>query len=59
MTQQKKGMPLVSEITRSTQNATNSRSSEVVDKYTKHTIEIPLNFEIVLINGMEAISRWN
>jgi hypothetical protein len=35
MTQQKKGMPLVSEITRSTQNATNSRSSEVVDKYTK------------------------
>jgi hypothetical protein len=57
MTQQKKGMPLVSEITRSTQNATNSRSSEVVGKYTNYTIEIPLNFEIVLINGMEAISK--
>jgi hypothetical protein len=35
MTQQKKGMPLVSRITRSTQNATNGRSLEVVDKYTK------------------------
>jgi hypothetical protein len=55
----KERMPFVSEITKSTQNATESRSLKVVDKYTNYTIEIPLNFEIVLINGMEAISRWN
>jgi hypothetical protein len=35
MIQQKKGMPFVSEITKSTQNATESRSLKVVDKYTK------------------------
>jgi hypothetical protein len=57
MTQQKKGMPFVSRITKSTQNATESRSLKVVDKYTNYTIEISLNFEIVLINGMEAISK--
>jgi hypothetical protein len=36
MTQQKKGMPFVSEITKSTQNATESRSLKVVDKYTEN-----------------------
>jgi methionine aminopeptidase len=56
MTQQKKGMPPVSGITRSTQNATESRSLKVVHKYTKHGIEIPINSEIVLINGMEGVS---
>jgi hypothetical protein len=35
MTQQKKGMPLVSRITRSPKNATKVRSLEVVGKYTK------------------------
>jgi hypothetical protein len=35
MTQQKKGMPFVSEITKSTQNATKVRSLKVVHKYTK------------------------
>jgi hypothetical protein len=59
MTQQKKGMPPVSGITRSTQNATKVRSLKVVDKHTKQEIEILLNIEILLINGMEAISRWN
>jgi hypothetical protein len=57
MIQQKKGMPFVSRITKSTQNATKVRSLKVVDKHTKQEIEIPLNFEIVLINGMEAISK--
>jgi hypothetical protein len=57
MTQQKKGMPFVSEITKSTQNSTRDRYVQIVGKYTNYTIEIPLNFEIVLINGMEAISK--
>jgi hypothetical protein len=35
MTQQKKGMPFVSRITKSTQNATKVRPFKVVDKYTK------------------------
>jgi hypothetical protein len=47
---------LVTRITRSPKNATESRSLKVVDKYTNYTIEIPLNFEIVLINGMEGVS---
>jgi hypothetical protein len=55
MTLKKEMEPLVSGITRSPQNATESRPFKVVGKYTNYTIEIPLNFEIVLINGMEAI----
>jgi hypothetical protein len=35
MTQQKKGMPFVTLITKSTQNATETRPFKVVDKYTK------------------------
>jgi hypothetical protein len=35
MIQQKKGMPFVISLTKSTQNATVYRSIEVVDKYTK------------------------
>jgi hypothetical protein len=57
MTLKKEREPLVSGITRSTQITEKSRSFESVDKYTNYTIEIPLNFEIVLINGMEAISK--
>jgi hypothetical protein len=56
MTLKKEREPLVSGITRSPKITEKSRSFESVDKYTKHTIEIPLNFEIVLINGMEGIS---
>ena len=55
MTQQKEREPLVTLITRSPKNATESRPVQVVGKYTNYTIEIPLNFEIVLINGMEGI----
>jgi hypothetical protein len=56
MTLKKEMEPLVSGITRGPQNATKVRSLEVVDKYTNYGIVIPLNFEIVLINGMEGIS---
>jgi hypothetical protein len=56
MTLKKEMEPLVTRITRSPKNATESRSLKVVGKYTNYTIEIPLNFEIVLINGMEGIS---
>jgi hypothetical protein len=35
MTQQKKGMPFVSEITKSTQNSTRDRYVQIVGKYTK------------------------
>jgi hypothetical protein len=35
MTQQKKGMPFVISLTKSTQNATESRPLKVVHKYTK------------------------
>jgi hypothetical protein len=57
MTQQKKGMPFVISLTKSTQNSTRDRYVQIVGKYTNYTIEIPLNFEIVLINGMEAVSK--
>jgi hypothetical protein len=57
MTLKKEREPLVTLITRSPKNATKVRPVQVVDKYTNYTIEISINFEIVLINGMEAISR--
>jgi hypothetical protein len=56
MIQQKKGMPFVISLTKSTQNSTRNRYVQIVGKYTNYTIEIPLNFEIVLINGMEGVS---
>jgi hypothetical protein len=44
---------------KSTRKTAKNRHSIAEYKYTNYGIEIPLNFEIVLINGMEAISRWN
>jgi len=44
---------------RSTRKTAKNRHSIAEYKYTNYTIEISLNFEIVLINGMEAISKWN
>jgi hypothetical protein len=57
MTLKKEREPLVSGITRSPKITEKSRSFESVDKYTNYGIVIPLNFEIVLINGMEAVSK--
>jgi hypothetical protein len=55
MTQKKERMPLGGNP-KSTRKTAKNRHSIAEYKYTNYTIEIPLNYEIVLINGMEGIS---
>jgi hypothetical protein len=55
MTQKKERMPLGGNP-KSTRKTAKNRHSIAEYKYTNYTIEIPLNFEIVLINGMEGVS---
>jgi len=56
MTQKKERMPLGGNP-KSTRKTAKNRHSIAEHKYTNYGIVIPLNFEIVLINGMEAISK--